>query len=215
MANEFAEELAEKTAEIVSALRAKPIISSILSKLKKELPNNLAYHSVEHTEEVLQEVIVFATYDNKTQREVELLAVAAAYHDAGFLELYNQNEPIGAMMAEKAMRESGEYSAEEQAQVKSMILDTALKQAGGLHQEASTDLAKYLLDADLANYGRKDFFIKLDQLVMETDTTRAELLQKTLTLGRNHDWQTEAARTLRQPQKERNLALIKKEIESK
>jgi len=142
-------------------VRRHPIVSGTLALLARDLPKELSYHALPHTEDVISEAIRFAVTDNLAPREIELLAIAAACHDFGFVKSPVLNEPIGAAHAREQMERSGGYSSEEINLVERMILDTALVDTGnGPRQIPSTDLSRYLLDADLSNFGRDDFFDK-------------------------------------------------------
>jgi len=183
-----------------------PLVARILKKLSNDLPAKLAYHSAKHTDSVLAEAIYFAMSDGLPLRDVELLGVSAAYHDAGFLVQERDNEPIGAAMAEEAMQESKRYSAEEIELVKNMILDTRLLDNGAHYsQRASSELSKYLLDADVSNFGRPDFFERLDQIVREFGVDKESHRASTRRLLENHVWLTPAAKKLREDQKQENL----------
>jgi len=50
------------------------------------LDSALYYHSPEHTKNVLRQSIELAQEDELASRDQLLLAIAAAFHDAGFLE---------------------------------------------------------------------------------------------------------------------------------
>lgn len=196
----------EKPAELVKELRAKPLISEILDRLKNELPKDLHYHSAAHTDDVLREVVLFSLLDGLSDREIELLAVAAAYHDAGFIASPVNNESIGARMARAAMEKQGGFTPDEIRLVEHMILDTRLVEtSAGLRQVATSPLSKYLLDADLSNFGREDFFDMGELLRKELGFDRNLFLKRTLELLANHDWNAESSRKLRQPKKEENL----------
>jgi predicted metal-dependent HD superfamily phosphohydrolase len=191
-----------------------PVINEILMRLRSELSPALRYHSFEHTLDVLSEAIYFALTDQLPQREIELLAVAAAYHDAGFLKQWAHNEPIGAEMAADAMRAAGDYSEEEIALVVSMILDTQLNDNGADYGErAHSRLARYLLDADMSNLGRGDFKEKLALLSEEFDADALKQMTQTYTLLQNHCWLTPAGRTLREQQKSKNLVELKRQLQ--
>ncbi len=206
MTSEESSQPAREPEELVNVLKSKPLISEILARLKSELPKNLHYHSAAHTEDVLHETVLFSMLDGLTDREIELLAVAAAYHDAGFIASPINNESIGARMARAAMEKQGDFSAEEIKLVESMILDTRLVETPtGLKQVASNELSKYLLDADLSNFGREDFFTMGDLLRKELGFDRNLFLQRTLELLSNHSWNVNSSRKLRQAKKDENL----------
>lgn len=206
-------ERTRKAEELIEKLEQKPIIAEIFQILGENLSASLTFHSLLHSRDVLRQAIIFALYDGKDEREVELLGVAAAYHDAGFLERREDNEILGANMAEEAMRSFGGYSEKEIELVKTMILDTKLIDTPtGMKQNARTRLSEYLLDADLSNFGREDFFDRMDALCHETGADRDEELLRTLEFMSNHEWCTDAATALRQERKEENMAELRQLI---
>jgi len=200
--------------KVLSKLKALPIIKNGLAQLQKELPSHLVYHAYAHTEDVLAEAIRFAVVDCRSDRDLELLAIAATYHDAGFIQSPAANEPIGAQMALQAMKAHGGYSSEETTLVEQMILDTTLKDTlTGPRQVPSTDLSRYLLDADLSNFGREDFFDKGELQRQELGYDQEVFRRKSFELLNAHRWLTNAARSLRQTKKEENILLLKKMID--
>lgn len=191
-------------------LLALPLIAAIFAELERELPPNLTYHSAAHTMDVLRETVRFAMRDSVAPRERELLALAAAFHDAGFLVQPNDNEIIGADRAAAAMRGAGGYSDLEIAQVRSMILDTKLDVTGEGVQHPSSPLAGYLLDADLGNLGRDDFWEKSELYRQELGAPAENFFGTAEELLERHSYHTPAARALRNEQKLLNLTALRK-----
>jgi hypothetical protein len=190
----------------IAELCALPAISQALTLLRSQLPPDLQYHSYSHTEDVLGEVIKLARADSLPERDTELLAVAAAWHDVGFIYSRTANEPLAAQAMRSAVTSLGRYSESEVAAIEQMILDTALVPDGAsLRQRPTIPLSCYLLDADLANFGRDDFFEKSELQRMETGEAQETFQQKTLALVQNHTWLTKAAHSLWQEKKEQNL----------
>jgi uncharacterized protein len=190
------------------------LVKDALTHLRRELAADLLYHSYAHTEDVLAEAVRFALIDGVSSRDIELLAIAAAYHDMGFLQTRTHNEPIGAECARKAMVRLGGYSNDEISLVSQMILDTALiETASGPQRNCSTPLSRYLLDADLSTLGRNDFFTKGELLRQELGEAQETFLKTSLALLHSHTWLTEAARALRQEQKDENLCTLKKMLQ--
>lgn len=143
----------------LSNMQSIPIVSDILQQLAHSLPMELYYHSVDHTRMVLNNVIDFASYEKTNEKDIELLAIAAAYHDAGYMERYNSNEEIGANMAKAAMEKQGGYSSEEAQQVVDMILSTQVVSTPEAYARiVKTELAHYLLDADLSVIDKKTVY---------------------------------------------------------
>lgn len=187
-----------------------PIVAEILAKLARELPPTLTYHSFAHTQDVVRDSVLFALIDDLPPRSIELLVIAAAMHDAGFLDQRSGNEPVGARFARDAMVACGGYSEDEVQLVEQMILDTAVVMHNGSPKQIpSTELSKYLLDADLGNFGRDDFFAKGELQRIESGDEIAPFRIKTLALISAHVWNTNAARNLRQVKRDENLGTLK------
>jgi len=209
--SEVSDDINHRSQLIVSeSIDSFPIIATILEKLSQDLPRNLYYHAKSHTDDVLREVVLFALVDGLPVDQMRLLAIAAAFHDAGFIQSPVDNERIGARMAREAMAESGEFSEEEIETVSKMILDTRLIETkGGLRQVSTVDLSRYLLDADLSNFGREDFFEKAELQRKELGYDRELFLRRTFELINNHRWLTNAAGKLRQQQKAQNIKKLR------
>ncbi len=182
-------------------------MNSAFEKLKRELPANLPYHNLEHVIDVFNEVITFGQHDNLDRRSLILLAVAAVFHDMGFIERGQENEDLGAQHAASAMQADGGFSAQEIDLVSTMILDTQVRfTTTGVRQIPTTELSKYLCDADVSNLGREDFFEKAELVRLEIGASDPQVfgqgLKKFLA---SHSWYSPAAQKLRQAQKDSNI----------
>lgn len=192
-----------------------PVIEQIFSVMSRNLAPTLHYHAIQHSRDVFEETILFALHDGVERRKIELLGIAAAYHDAGYMEQYADNEPIGAAMAARAMKKQGGYSQSEINEVGQMILSTQLKVTPtGAGRVELTPLAGYLMDADLASFGRDDFFEKCQQLIDETGAQPEALYQQSWRLISNHIWHTKAARELREAKRLQNLKELEEQLKS-
>lgn len=203
--------LIEEAKSYTERIKAKPLISSILERLKNELPDTLYYHNVQHTEEVLFHAILLALHDQLSEREIELLAIAASYHDAGFLKQKEDNESIAAQMADDALQQSNLssniiYTPEEITLIKEMIEDTRiLNIQDSPTRNISNHLSRYLLDADLENLGSEKFFEKNLLIREESDLPDTDFKKMTLTLLKKHQWLSPAGEKLKEAQRVKNL----------
>ena len=151
--------------------------------------------------------------DHLPSRQIELLGIAAAYHDAGYLVQKVDNESVAAEMAAKAMGEAGSFTAEEIMLVQSMIHDTRLTENGNAYiDRPKSELSRYLLDADLSNLGRGDFRQKTSLLSEEMGMGGRKQLENAYALLKNHIWLTPAGQTLRGDQKINNIQRLEKEL---
>lgn len=183
-----------------------PLIANALDMLEEGLSEELCFHSSSHTKNVIHEALYFAMQEGVSESELTLVAIAAAYHDTGFINSHTDNEQEGAELASRAMQATGDYSPEEIELVKTMILDTRMVQTQtGAKQIASHQLSKYLLDADLSNLGREDFFERAELLRRELGVERHLFFTQAYKLLKNHTWQTKAATKSRSDQQQANL----------
>jgi adenylate cyclase len=200
--------------ELLKHLLSLPIINSTLTRLEHQLPNNLYYHNLAHTKDVLKEVVIFGCHDSLNYNDIYLLSLAAAFHDIGFISKSKNNETLCAEMANEGLRSEPNLSLEERELILQMILDTALAPTPiGPKQIANTRLSGYLLDADVSNLGRTDFFDKVELVRLENriDDFYA-FYRSTLTLVDAHEWYTPAAKELRSEQKIKNREELAKKI---
>lgn len=192
-------------------IKAEPLVTETMQRLASALDPTLYYHSPAHTRDVLRQTMELAQADALDSRDVLLLAIAAAFHDAGFLEQRPKNEPIGAQMAVQAMSDSGRFSQSEQDLVEQMILDTQLVMEGPA-QISNSRLSPWLLDADLANLGREDFWDQTSLLAKELEIEIGNILPMTRALMERHDWQSPAGKRLFAAKKASNFVALETEL---
>lgn len=193
----------------VQQVMSLPAVAAILGRIRSELGAHFVYHSIDHTEGVIEEAIRFATLDHRADRECLLVGIAAAFHDAGFLVDPAHHEQEGAELCRVALTEHGGFSADEIKTVERMILDTRLElEKNRLHRPLTTPLSPYLLDADLANLGRQDFFPSLERVREELAALGAGPRYEPIELLDLHEWHSRPARELRDEQKQANRRLL-------
>ena len=193
------------------AVNTEPLVTETVDTLVSNLDPTLYYHSPAHTKDVLRQTLELAEADALDNRDVLLLAIAAAFHDAGFLKQRPKNEPIGAKMAVEAMGKSGRFSQGECDLVEQMILDTQLVMEGPA-QIANCRLSPWLLDADLANLGRDDFWDQTTLLAKELNIDLQNMLPMTQALMQRHDWQSPAGQRLFGEKKVANFVALEREL---
>ena len=192
-------------ARVTRALNSLPqSLASLSGRLKRELDTKLVYHCYFHTIDVIDQAITLGSNAQLCERDLEIITVAALFHDAGFLKQHHDNEPIGAAMAESAMRVVGDYSKSEIALVSQMILDTKLI-THQCAQLSNTRLSPYLLDADLSNLGRPIFWRQTEAVATEIGINFDKFMPVTRDLMERHNWQSDSARKLYGEQKEKNV----------
>ena len=92
-----------------------------------------------------------------------------------------------------------------------MILDTQLVMEGPA-QISNSRLSLRLLDADLANLGRDDFWDQTRLLAKELEIDIASMLTMSRALMQRHDWQSPAAKRLFVAKKEAKFVALEEEL---
>ncbi len=179
----------------------------IMKVLEKGLSDKLHYHSIDHTKDVVNAVERLALMEGVTDEGLFLLKSAATYHDAGFVEDYDKNEPIGARLAEEILPKYG-YTEQHINTIKELIYVTQIP-----HKPTNT-LEEIICDADLDYLGREDFHEIANRLRRElrehgkidSDRRWDEIQVQFLTA---HKYFTETALRTRAAKKEKNLEEVK------
>lgn len=124
----------------------------ILKKLKEELSPELTYHGIHHTLEVLEMVEEIALFEGGiSDYDLELLKIAALYHDSGFTEGMDNHEMRGVDICNRHLPEFG-YEEKEIELISGMIMATKIPQS------PKNNLERIICDADLDYLGREDFY---------------------------------------------------------
>jgi len=132
----------------------------IMKLLDQQLSSKLHYHSVGHSKDVVNAVERIALLENVTDEALFLLKSAANYHDAGFIEQYDANEPVGARLAGEILPRFG-YTEGDINVIQGLIYATRIP------HEPKNHLEEILCDADLDYLGRDDFHEIADNLRRE------------------------------------------------
>lgn len=155
-------------------MKTRTAIAHILRRLKRDLPKNLTYHNYAHALSTMSAAADLAEDEGASGRERALIAIAAAYHDAGFLFRYWDNESMAAELVEKDLPAFG-CSPPDIQRIAAMILATRLPQA------PKNAVERILCDADLSYLGNDDSETGAERL-------RRELAVQGKTFQRETDW---------------------------
>ncbi|MBT4776064.1 MAG: HD domain-containing protein, partial [Crocinitomicaceae bacterium] len=183
----------------------------IMKILKQKLSPKLYYHGIHHTYDVVKAAERIAVMEGVLDEDIFVLKSAATYHDAGFVEQYDANEPIGARMAAEILPKYG-YTETQVEDVFKLIYATIIP------HNPKSKLEEIICDADLDYLGRDDFHQISDTLRVElrehgkinSDRLWDEIQVKFLTM---HKYFTKSAIELRQEKKMNNLQDVKNRLE--
>jgi uncharacterized protein len=180
----------------------------ISGRLLNELSPDLYYHSFQHTiVDVLPAAERLAQMEGISDSERLLLQTAALYHDIGYVEAHERNEPIAARIANETLPGFG-YSTDQIRTIHDLIMVTQLP------QQPQTHLQQIMCDADLDALGRDDFFITSHRLRLELSrygqpTPLRDWYTRQLAFLEAHQYFTASARALHDAQKHQIAAELR------
>lgn len=175
----------------------------ILQRLRDETPEDLKYHSVDHTLGLLNSVTSIAKNEGVSDYDIEILLLAAAYHDSGFLRNYDDHEESSCDIVDETLPSYG-FTLSQIAEIKEMIQSTKIP------QNPKNKLAKILCDADLYYLGVKHYY-EIAGLLKEELTkqgmkfTPVKWLDFQINFLKGHKYFTEYAQKQREPSKNKIL----------
>lgn len=178
-----------------------------LDRLQRELASLVTYHSLAHTrDEVAPAADQFAALEGVTGEDLLLLRTAAFYHDIGYVEQHHDHEAASARIVATVLPGLG-YSPAQIEVIAGIIRATRLP------QEPHTLLEQVMADADLSILGQADYLshnaaLREELAAFGLAMTDAQWYGSQLQFIRDHRYFTAAARSLRDAQKQVNIAAI-------
>ena len=159
---------------------------------------------------MVESVERIAIMEGVLDEDIFVLKSAATYHDAGFVESYDNNEEIGAAMAGEILPKYG-YTEEQIKQVGELIYATIIPHKPKNHLE------EIICDADLDYLGRDDFHTIADTLRRElrdhgkikSDRKWDEIQVSFLS---QHKYFTKSGNKLREEKKKKHLKEIQQRL---
>lgn len=182
---------------------------TIYRDILEKLPAHLTYHNLAHTDYVLNQAVFLAKEEKVGAKDLELLKLAALFHDTGFIDNPKDHEEKGCVIAEGYLSQA--YSKEDLDKIKGMIMATKIPQSPQNHLE------NILADADLEYLGT-DLFEEIgESLFVELKHFNPNFTQQAwdelqLVFMEKHHYHTEYCRQNREPKKQENLLKVKKRL---
>ena len=181
--------------------------------LKDKLSDSFLYHNINHTSSVADAVKAIAAAQSVTEHELELLLLAAWFHDTGYTNGCEKHEAASIEITEKFLRERN-YDPQDISKIKSLINAT-------MKNYVPVDLLEKIIhDADYYHLANKDYLTSSQFLqeelkkTMKLDFTELEWAKENLNFLRNHRFYTEYAVLHWQAKKEKNIQRIMKRIKN-
>lgn len=112
---------------------------------------DMYYHQYDHALSVMERALYLATMEWCSEDEIEMITIAALFHDTGFIIEYDNNENFWAKIARNYLR-TVLYPEEKIKIIQEIILATAPS------AKPKNLLEEIIKDADMDNLWREDFF---------------------------------------------------------
>lgn len=178
----------------------------ITGRMEKELTPMFRYHNLSHVLDVLNAAEAIAEAEKVNQADLELLRIAALFHDSGFMVNPENHEAMGCEIAREFLPGVG-YNDSELEIICSMIMATKIPQTPRTHLE------EIICDADLDYLGRDDFYTTGNKVFLELVdrgkmTNEHEWNRLQVQFLSSHNYFTNTSRTLRKHVKEKHLAEV-------
>lgn len=188
--------------------RAKEYVNQLLIPLE-----NHYYHQYSHALEVMERAVYLANEEWLNDDDIEILALAWLFHDTWFIIQYDDNEPIGAKIAQNYLK-SMLYDRDKIKLIEEIILATAPS-----YKNPKNIYEQIIIDADLDNFWREDFFDKMENIHREREAIQnIKLLDPgwkhwVISFLAEHKYFTETQKIERNTQKQKNLSELEKMVE--
>ncbi|MEO6131406.1 MAG: Pycsar system effector family protein [Saprospiraceae bacterium] len=179
---------------------------------EQKIPSDIyTYHNWVHTTQVRDEVLLLARHDGITNGDLEMLNIAALFHDVGFSEAYSGHEERSIKIA-KDFLNSQNYPQER--------IDTIVRyiHVTKLDVIPSNKLESLMKDADTSSLGKSHFQIYTNSLRKELNTLQNTVLSKkdwaktNLRFLDEHEYYSDAGRERYAEKKAENRRLLVNEL---
>ena len=180
----------------------------ITNLLEEQLGDNYYYHNLSHTLGVRDACLDIGTGMDLSKEQLEILELAALFHDTGFIAQYDGHEEASQRIAEEFLTDKN-YQPKKLQQVLHCIEITEVG------KEPSDKLGEIMKDADLANLGSTDYLQTLSNLRKEWEVMLGQVHsdQEWFELNRSflkdHSYHTAYADQQYGPQVKQNRKVLK------
>jgi uncharacterized protein len=122
------------------------MFSFVMELLKNKLPVEYSYHNYQHTEYIMEKVVEIGREEKCSPEDIELLKLAALWHDVGYINTYEDHEEEGCKLVRKYFPDFG-IPVEKTEIVCNLIMATRIP------QHPHNKLEQIIADADLEYLG--------------------------------------------------------------
>lgn len=177
--------------------------------LSEQISDKFIYHDEGHTERVVQAAKEIGEASHLTKEELEIVELAAWFHDTGYRNGCDDHEHSSVQIAREFLKDQG-YPESKINRVEDCILDTRVP------QKPQNLLEEVLCDADLYHLACVDYKMMSDKMHQEIEQVKVENIDEkrwneiNYAFFKDHEYFTDYAKVKLQPIKEANLESIEK-----
>lgn len=182
-------------------------------QFKDKLSNSYTYHNISHTKDVVAAVEIIAAHEGVTEKELEMLLLAAWFHDMGYIQGCQKHEESSVVYLKEFLATQPNVVAY-QEQVAQLIMTTVYG------YEPQNKLEKIIKDADYYHLSKREYVDSCGALRAEWHNldqktfSDAEWWQENLNfLANKHQYYTTFAIANWQPLKDKNKKRLQKKID--
>lgn len=178
---------------------------------KDKLSDSFCYHNFNHTSSVVDAVKTMAAAQSVSGQELELLLLAAWFHDVGYTKGCERHEASSITIAEAFLTDRN-YDRNAIDRIAALINATVKTYI------PVNDLEKIIRDADYYHLAKKDYLVSSESLkeelkkTMSLDFTDLQWAKENLNFLQNHQFYSDYALCNWQAKKQKNIQRIQKRI---
>lgn len=182
--------------------------------LENDIPDQFVYHDHYHTERVVKAAEVIGKECGFEGDDIEVLAIAAWFHDTGYKQGCSNHESAGIQIA-RAFLEKESYPEEKIVKVEGCINATKMPQS------PKSPLEEVLCDADLHHLACEDYEKMAAKMHKEVEHMKGHSIkdedwnEMNYQFFKDHEFFTAYGKNVLEPIKEGNLQTIKKAYKKK
>lgn len=183
----------------------------VFDLFKNKLPVQAVYHNFEHTTQVVEAVYEIATAKNISDDDMEILLLAAWFHDTGFTKGFENHEEKSKIIADT-------YLSNKRVPKDKINKILRLIDATKMPQNPTNKIEEIICDADLFHLGEENFKEKGNLLrrerenIADKNITDIEWFEENVIFLSNHRYFSEYAFKKLNAQKRRNRMQIQKDL---
>lgn len=185
----------------------------IFDLFKEKLSHDYVYHSYQHTQETVDACLKIAQgYKELQDEDLEVLLIAAWFHDTGYIHTYKGHEDKSIEIAADYLKRKN-YDKVKLQRVLECI------EATKRNSPRNSLLTKIMADADISSVGEASFFTKADLLKAEWEKfkirfcSEIEWAETQLQFLESVNFHTQEAQRIYGEQQQRNILEQRKKLQ--